>query len=210
MLKKKEKEITEKYFWEDHDTYDRLIEELRFTVDRYINISRITFDEVVEEVFPNYIGKVDYEFIYQLSHAFQGVIEKIKELFYSKMFRKIYICTHCNSKSEIDAKTAFFKKYLPMVEVIFVPFHDIPYIYDSNRYFENRERKRTNKAAYFFDITDENPLDTIFMDDSREICDEAEFLGCKAFHRDRTSPDPLHPFKEMEEFFKERQYTKHL
>ena len=197
---RKEAEITDKFFWEDHDTYDRLINDLHMTVDRYIKINRITFDEVVEEVFPNYIDKIDYESIYQIVNAYPGVIEKIKELFHSKKIRKIYICTHCNSKSEINAKKRFFKEYLPMIEVIFVHFHDMPYIYNSNRYFENKERKRTNKAERFFSSVDEDPANTIFIDDSREICDEAECLGSMAIYRDRTMNDPLQPFRELEHF----------
>ena len=211
---RKEYEITERYFWEDHETYDRLIDELRKMVDRYVDISRISFDEVVEEVFPFYQGKIDYDSIYTLENVYSGVMEKIRELYFSGIFRKIYICTHCNSANERAAKKRFFKKYFNErgvnVEIVFVPFHDMPYIYDSSRYFENRERKRTNKAAYFFSITEESPIDTIFIDDSPEICDEAEIIGAKAFCRNRRSNDPIHPFTEMEEFLKAKRKKKRM
>ena len=90
--KVKENEIYSKYFWEDHETYDQLIEAVRKMVDRFKDISRVTFDEVIEEVFPMYVGKIDYDAIYQIENAYDGVIEKIRELYYSRAFRKIYIC----------------------------------------------------------------------------------------------------------------------
>ena len=210
LSKKREAEIYRRYYWVDHEIYDRLIEQERALVDRYVKISRITFDEVLEEVFPLYEGKIDYDKIYQLSNAFVDVIDKIRELYFARKFRKIYVCTHCNSKKEIEAKGRFFKKYLPMVTVVYVPFHDIPYIYDSTRYFENRDRPRTNKPAYFFDVTEEDPTKTLFGDDSREICNEAEECGAHSFHRDRTSPDALHIFREIDKFLVQYESDRHI
>lgn len=163
----------------------------------YSDINRITKDEVLEELFDLYKNRIDYDELYQLKHAFKNVVKVITVFYNLGIFKKMYVVSHINSYREIEAKKRFFEKYLPFMELVFIPFHDKPYSYDKNCYYENANRKRTNKPEYFFKLTKEDPKHTIFIDDSSTICDEAKEYGCKAFYRNRESDDELAVFREM-------------
>ena len=201
--------LLDNYFKNDLDLYNKYSKQEQEIFERLLKVNRITKDEVLEEVHPMYKNRIDYFTIYRIENVFRGVFGIIRYLYEKKKFKKIYIVTQFNSVLEVLAKYSLFKKYLsdengnPMVEVVFIPFHDkenTPYIYDKERYFENGDRKRTNKAEYFAMATGENPKKTIYIDDSIGICEEAEILGAKAFYRDKECQDPLRVFGALSDY----------
>ena len=163
----------------------------------YTDIQKITRDEVLEETNDLYKGRIDYNNMYVFDNTFHGVIEIINMIWASKLFDKIYITTHVNSAQEIEAKKKFFDEYLPMVELFTIRFNDKPYISDKKKYYDNANRKRTNKPQEFFNAKHEKPENTTFIDDSSSICDQARALGAKAFYRDSESDNPLLVFHEV-------------
>ena len=163
----------------------------------YTDIQKITRDEVLEETNDLYKGRIDYDKMYVFDNTFHGVIEIINMIWEAGLFDKIYITTHVNSMQEITAKKRFFDKYLPMAELFTIKFNDKPYIPDKKNYYENANRKRTNKPQEFFNAKHERPESTTFIDDSYSICNQARALGAKAFYRDSESDNPLLVFQEM-------------
>ena len=165
--------------------------------DKYRRIRKITTDEVLEESRDMYKNRIRYNEMYVYKNTFYGVVEMIAAICESRIFDKIYITTHVNSLQEILAKTQFFGDFLPQVEVFTIQFNSEPYNPDKNNYYENFNRKRTNKPAEFFKATGENPETTIFIDDSESICNQAVELGAKAYLCNSKVCDPLSVFEEM-------------
>ena len=120
-----------------------------------------------------------------------------------KLFDEIYITTHVNTIGEVMAKESFFSEYLPSVKLFAIPFNDTPYNPDKSSYYDNANRKRTNKPFEFFKSTGENPTNTIFIDDTLSICEQAKFLGATAFHRKADDNNPLTVFYEMVNYVNE-------
>ena len=163
----------------------------------YRRIRKITIDEVLEETKDIYKNRIPYNEMYVYKNTFYGVIEMIAAICEARIFDKIYITTHVNSLQEVLAKTQFFGDYLPQVEVFTIPFNSEPYNHDKKSYYENFNRKRTNKPAEFFKAKGENPENTIFIDDSESICEQARELGAKAYICNSKIDDPLFVFEEM-------------
>lgn len=68
----------------------------------------------------SFFCNIDWEEFILASGELDGAINKIKVLEDSGLF-DIKILTHVNSNNEIEAKTKYFKKLLPNIEVISVP-----------------------------------------------------------------------------------------
>ena len=154
---------------------------LRATIEDVKRLRREHFllkDMVLEEVLPKYRGIINYDKIFQLYHTFPGVIEKIKEIAETGAFDGVFIVSHYNSAREAEAKLRFFKKYLPMVRVILVKFHQDEFVLGNDQF--NQARQRTNKVNDFRIQTgiDDYSL-TSFIDDSISIIDEAIELGVR-------------------------------
>ena len=165
--------------------------------DKYRRIRKITIDEVLEETRDIYKNRIRYDEMYVYKNTFYGVIEMIAAICEARIFDKIYITTHVNSLQEVLAKTQFFGDYLPQVEVFTIPFNSEPYDPDKRNYYENFNRKRTNKPAEFFKAKGEDPANTIFIDDSESICSQARELGAVAYICNSKTDDPLSVFEEM-------------
>lgn len=197
------KDITSKINWCCSDEFKEKVIDHAFKnnetdlYNKYNAIHKITKDEVLEETSDLYEDKISYDEIYKMENTFPHVIELIKEIWDSKLFNKIYICSHVNSLKEIMAKKKFFAKYLPMVDVKCYYFNDQPYIHDKGKYYENANRKRSNKPRQFFRETHEKPDTCYFIDDSSTICGEARMDGAHATYRDPDEEDPLAVFQEM-------------
>ena len=151
--------------------------------NKYNAIQKITIDEVLEERRDMYVKRIPYHELYTLEHTFPGVVEYIRMIITNKYFDKIYFTTHVNSPDEVKSKKAFCEKYFPETELCCFMFNGAPYIDDKNRYFENADRKRSNKPLQFFATTKEKPETASFVDDSDSICGEARQLGARAEHR---------------------------
>ena len=135
-------------------------------------------DQVLEEVYPEYENRIDYDRIYQMRNTFPGIIKKIIDIWESGVYNKIFIVTHSNSPREVMAKMRFFRKYLPMVELVFVKFHDEKFYYNPEEFEKNYLRRRTNKIEAFIKTTGIQDLsNSSFMDDTGSIVTEADELG---------------------------------
>ena len=177
---------------------DRALKENQIDLyNKYRRIRKITIDEVLEETSDIYKNRIRYNEMYVYKNTFYGVVEMIAAICEARIFDKIYITTHVNSLQEVLAKTQFFGNFLSQVEVFTIPFNSEPYNPDKNNYYENFNRKRTNKPAEFFKAKGENPTNTIFIDDSESICEQARELGAKAYLCNSKTDDPLEVFEEM-------------
>lgn len=196
----REEVILDTYNETDSELCDRFMREEAERYDLATKRYHIVKDEVLEEVFPEYKNRINYHKMYQRENLFVEVINFIKFLQKAKIVRKIYFVTHFNALQEEIEKTFSLTLESPDVEIIFIPFHDTPYIYDEDRYLENDNRKRTNKPLKFKERTNEDLSKVIFIDDSTGICRDARAAGAIAFWRNPASPDPLEAFKEAYEF----------
>ena len=151
-----------------------------------LRLHYIIKDQILEEVFPKYQNRINYDVIYQFENTFDGVIEEVKKIWNSGLFSQIYVLSHVNSVNEVRAKRRFFEEYLPMVNVITVPFHREMYYRCINKEEEirkNSDRVRTNKVNELKDILELEDLSSVyFIDDTRSICEEAVDLGATAVH----------------------------
>ncbi len=140
-------------------------------------------DFVLEEICPSFQNLIDYFAIYVKKNAYPGVINYIRKFYSEKTFDGgIYILTQYNTENERLAKEAFFKEFLPMVELIFVPFHPIP-LFDPETNMMNEKRNRSNKMLYFIDYMRQKGLtteeimevlhDSFFVDDSESNIKDA-------------------------------------
>ena len=155
-----------------HDLIKKMIRD----VERKRNEHYEYKDKVLEEVSQRYKGKIDYHKIYQLENTFEGVINMIYTIYGKGLFDDIYILSHVNCKREIEAKSQFFKTYLPMVKFIPVMFHEEKFYNPDGT--KNTKRKRTNKIASFQKLTNLEDLSNVyFIDDTESIIDEARQLG---------------------------------
>ena len=193
-----------KYFRNDQELYYKYSEEEKKRFNQLLKINHIVKDEVLEELFPIYKDRINYFDIYKAANFFKGVKEVIRYYARSGKFEKVYIATQFNALMEILAKYLLFKEEIPEVEVVFIPFHDketTPYIYDKNRYFENGNRKPTNKIKYFSELTGVHPSRMVVIDDTRRVLIEADEEHVKkTIFRDKSCDDPLKPFAELSEF----------
>lgn len=98
-------------------------------------------DQILEEVYPRYKGRIDYSKIITIDNAYQNVIDYINYLCQCGRYDKVYIISHYNVEREIECKSKFIKKYLPYAELIPVKFHLEPYK-------KGIRRECTNKALY--------------------------------------------------------------
>ena len=167
------------------------------SVNMYTQIHIITKDEVLEERKDIYKNRINYSEMYVLKNTYPGIIDIIMAIYETGYFNKIYITTHVNTVREAMAKKAFFSKYLPMVEVIAIPFKKDPYIDDKDFYFDNANRKRTNKPLEFFGVTNEDPESALFVDDTEAICKQAIELGSEAMFCNHDFQNPISLFYEL-------------
>lgn len=127
-------------------------------------------DRVIEEVGIYQKKKINYTDIYRIENALPGVIDRIKAMWKSGIYSQIYVVTHCNTEEEIVAKSEFFSRYLPFVEVIFVKVHLEPY--------NNGKCNITNKIEEFKRVTGITDLSmATFIDDTKAIIDDGRNSG---------------------------------
>lgn len=62
-----------------------------------------------------YFISLDWEEIIKTSPIINDSIKKIKKIIENKIFRNVYIITHCHSKKEIIAKNRFITEKLPEI-----------------------------------------------------------------------------------------------
>lgn len=117
-------------------------------------------DQVLEEVFEEYVGLIDYDRIFAMNEIHQGAIEYVNYLYRCGRYDKVFILTHYNIEREVEAKKVFINKYFPGMEVIAVPFH-------KDKYEFGKKRKRSSKAEYLMEYLGlSNILNCTLIDDS--------------------------------------------
>lgn len=189
--------LTEEYYrWLDERSNSKEeLEEVSSKLSEYIAKRKEHYvfkDQVLEEVYQEFKNKINYFEIYRYENTFPGVVAKIQEISDSGLYKKIYIVTHCNSSNEVLAKAKFFQEYLPMVELVFVRFHDEPYHFTANEIEVNSKRKRTNKIAYFRKVTGViNLKNATFIDDSESIVKDAITAGVGRCYYRKKQYEPL-------------------
>ncbi len=164
---------------EDERASAEEIEHQKLTIEGICRLREEHFllkDMVLEEVLEKYVGRIDYDKIFQMHNTFPGVIDKIREIQAAGVFDKIFIVSHYNSAREAAAKERFFAKFLPGVEVILVEFHKDNFIVGDDE--KNKLRQRQNKIAVFSARTGIVDLSlSSFIDDTLSIVDEARKFG---------------------------------
>mgnify|MGYP002626933860 CR=1 FL=1 len=180
---KREKEIKIKIIdlekqIEDYDAEHASIERLsdlknKLKVEKQAKVNHFNRkDLVLEEVLDEYKNIIPYHKIITIENMFRGVINLIKLIIKLGIYDKVYVLSHCNVQSEVDAKYEFLKRFLPDVEFIPVLFHQESYFDSDGNKRENRER--TNKFWYFKNQTGiEDLSNSTFIDDTISIIEEA-------------------------------------
>lgn len=141
-------------------------------------------DYVLEEVCPHFRKLINYFKIYVKENTYVGVIDFIRFIGNLKLFDGIYVLSQYNTDDEKLAKEMFFHEYLPMLEVVLVPFHPLQR-FDPVTFMPNLDRKRSNKMLYFMDymlkkpgVTIDNLIDdmsnSFYVDDSQANIDDAD------------------------------------
>ena len=140
-------------------------------------------DLVLEEVLPEYRGRIDYSKIYKLENAYPGIIELIHKICEQKIFHQLYVCSSVNVGSEIASKRAFLQEHLPMAKFIPVRFHLEPY-YDLCTGQANKNRVPNDKLAtlvkYNRDI--DIPV-SVAIDDTKGVIERGRAIGFNSYHR---------------------------
>ena len=98
-------------------------------------------DRVLEEVDPEFRGRIDYSKIISPQNFYPNVVDYINYLVRCGRYDEVYIESLYNVSSEAKHKAEIIKKYMPGVKFIPVPFHRVPYKV-------GLKRQRTNKALY--------------------------------------------------------------
>lgn len=129
--------------------HDRMIKdktaEDRKEIDReYYDL----FDRVLEEVDPEYKGRIDYDAIYNDSNLFKyygnlTVADAINSLINNRRLNDYFILlSHYNPEREAVKKIQYFSKLFPQIDaIVTVPFHKEPYQ-------KGKNRKMTSKMGY--------------------------------------------------------------
>ena len=154
------------------------IEELRRK--RYEHYDRKNV--VLEEVYPEYRNRIDYNAIYQLENAYDGVIETLIRIKNEKIYDKIIVCSSVNTSVEILYKRKFINKYLENAYFLPVHFFSLPYE-DPETNMKNVGRIPADKLValtehYFIDIPK-----SVVVDDTKGVIDSGLKLGFNCFHR---------------------------
>ncbi len=170
------------------DRDDKRIKDKDYEIEKHKKLITNHFlckDYVLEEICPAFYKLIDYYKIYIMENTFPGVIDYIRFISHLNIFDRISILTQYNTEEEKSAKEKFFKKYLPMVDLIFVPFHPL-LRFDDEKKIVNEDRERSNKMIYYvehmlkkgFSIQEIlNELESsYYIDDSKANYDDANFF----------------------------------
>ena len=138
---------------------------------------------VLEEVYPEFRNKIDYQKIYQIENAYEDAIETLIRIWERKIYERMIICTNINSGVEILAKRGFIKEYLPMAQLIPLRFFLDPY-YDPLSGLKNLNRVPCDKLKTLTDRDKSiNIPSSVAIDDTKGVIDSGNLIGFKCFHK---------------------------
>ena len=172
---------------EYRDYLFQLMEERELTKEKFdllIMDHYMIKDQILEEVFSQYKGRIPYNEIYTIENAFDDVVNTVKLINNCNVYDEIILNSHVNSPFEILYKRRFHQEYLPFMKTYFPQFHMDPYNYDTPHLWVNNDRIRTNKALYLMEKRGlSNLIGYYAVDDSSSICREYEHEHAKAFYK---------------------------
>ena len=187
-FEKYDEKATKRYF----DSILRDEKDKRITEDESTILQNEHFDhkdQVLEEVFEEYKGIINYDEIISEKNTYPRALEFVNYLYRCGRYSKVYILTHCNVEREVVAKKAFVERNWPGMELIAVPFH-------KEKYKVGLKRQITSKADYFMEVTGLKDLRmTTLIDDSSNNGKNWKQKGGIYI---RYSPDTLKDYKNKE------------
>lgn len=183
------------YLEDERDTNSKRMQNLLRRRENIIALRREHYDHkdiVLEEVYPQFEGLINYDIIYQIENTFPGAVRLIRDISTWGIYEKIIISSQVNTDREINAKKNFFSKYLPMVEFVPVKFHEEPY-FDPVTGLKNENRARSikidsvKKTLGIHDFSQAS-----FVDDTKIVLDEANEAGVAYCFHKKITDDIIH------------------
>ena len=171
---------------EERDIYGKEMQEINTELAELDRLRSKHYDHkdiILEEVNPEYRGLINYHEIYKIENAYPGVMELINKIWELNIYHQIIVNSNVNVESEIVAKKALLKEYLPMVKFVPVRFHLDPY-YNPITGLSNKNRVPSNKLAVLIKtVRNIDVINSSVVDDTKGVIEKGIALGFNCYHR---------------------------
>lgn len=152
-----------KYWYTASDRYARDLErkfdadiiKTRDELDAELEIYRDKKNQILEEVYPHFEGKINYKGIISPQNISPLIAKQVRTLIRSNRYEMVIIESHYNSETEKKCKEQLINKLFPGAFFLPVRFFEADYIESKKN---NTPRTRTSKAEYLMDYLNFNSV----------------------------------------------------